>query len=73
MEQKIKVAHVIRVFSYGGAEILLREFFTNPIFKQAVSSHLYILDHKKLGLVPEVAASCAESTPLQNQFPPISV
>ena len=54
MEQKIKVAHVIRVFSYGGAEILLREFFTNPIFKQAVSSHLYILDHKKLGLVPEV-------------------
>jgi len=44
---------VIRVFSYGGAEILLREFFTNPIFKQAVSSHLYILDHKKLGLVDE--------------------
>ena len=53
MEQKIKVAHVIRVFSYGGAEVLLREFFSNPIFKQQVLSDLYILDHKKLGLVPE--------------------
>lgn len=54
MEQKIKVAHVIRVFSYGGAEVLLREFFTNTAFKKEVLSDLYILDHKKLGLVPEV-------------------
>src|SRR5205809_236285 len=54
MEQKIKVAHVIRVFSYGGAEILLRECFAHPYFKEQVTSDLYILDHKKLGLVAEV-------------------
>src|SRR4030095_12594848 len=54
MEQKIKVAHVIRVFSYGGAEVLLRECFAHPYFKEQVTSDLYILDHKKLGLVNEV-------------------
>ena len=54
MENKIKVAHVIRVFSYGGAEVLLRECFAHPYFKENVESDLYILDHKKLGLVPEV-------------------
>lgn len=54
MENKIKVAHVIRVFSYGGAEILLRECFAHPYFKEHVDSDLYILDHKKLGLVAEV-------------------
>jgi glycosyltransferase involved in cell wall biosynthesis len=54
MEKKIKVAHVIRVFSYGGAEVLLRECFAHPYFKEHVESDLYILDHKKLGLVPEV-------------------
>ena len=54
MEKKIKVAHVIRVFSYGGAEVLLRECFTHPYFKENVQSDLYILDHKKLGLVDEV-------------------
>ncbi len=54
MPGKIKVAHVIRVFSYGGAEVLLREFFLNDAFKEHVISDLYILDHKKLGLVPEV-------------------
>ena len=54
MNQKIKTAHVIRVFSYGGAEILLREFFTTPEFKENVESDLYILDHIKLGLVPDV-------------------
>ena len=26
---KLKVAHVIRVFSYGGAEVLLRECFAH--------------------------------------------
>ena len=54
MEQKIKVAHVIRVFSYGGAEVLLRECFSTAAFKKEVVSDLFILDHKKLGLVPEV-------------------
>ena len=54
MEQKLKVAHVIRVFSYGGAEVLLRECFAHPYFKENVESDLYILDHKKLGLVEEV-------------------
>ncbi len=51
---KIKVAHVIRVFSYGGAEVLLREIFASKKFKQEVESDLYILDHKKLGLLPQV-------------------
>ena len=54
MEKKLKVAHVIRVFSYGGAEVLLRECFAHPYFKDEVTSDLYILDHKKLGLVDEV-------------------
>lgn len=54
MERKLKVAHVIRVFSYGGAEVLLRECFAHPYFKEHVESDLYILDHKKLGLVEEV-------------------
>lgn len=54
MDKKLKVAHVIRVFSYGGAEVLLRECFAHPYFKENVESDLYILDHKKLGLVPEV-------------------
>jgi glycosyltransferase involved in cell wall biosynthesis len=54
MEKKIKVAHVIRVFSYGGAEVLLRECFSHPYFKEHVESDLYILDHKKLGLIPDV-------------------
>ncbi|MFT4153263.1 glycosyltransferase [Parafilimonas sp.] len=51
--KKIKTAHVIRVFSYGGAEVLLRECFAHPYFKENVASDLYILDHKKLGLVEE--------------------
>ncbi len=54
MNKKIKVAHVIRVFSYGGAEVLLREFFKTPEFKKEVDSDLFILDHIKLGLVPDV-------------------
>src|ERR1043165_87128 len=54
MEKKIRVAHVIRVFSYGGAEVLLRECFAHSYFKENVESDLYILDHKKLGLVAEV-------------------
>lgn len=54
MERKLKVAHVIRVFSYGGAEVLLRECFSHPYFREQVTSDLYILDHKKLGLVEEV-------------------
>ncbi len=50
----IKVAHVIRVFSYGGAEVLLREFFAQPEFKATITSDLFVLDHKKLGLKDEV-------------------
>lgn len=57
MEKKLKVAHVIRVFSYGGAEILLRECFAHPYFKENLHSDLYILDHKKLGLVNEVKSN----------------
>ena len=52
---KIKVAHVIRVFSYGGAEVLLREFFAQQEFKENVISDVYVLDHIKLGLKDEVA------------------
>lgn len=52
--KKIKVAHVIRVFSYGGAEVLLREIFASKKFSQEVESDLFILDHKKLGLLPQV-------------------
>ncbi len=51
---KIKVAHVIRVFSYGGAEVLLREIFASKKFQQEVESDLFVLDHKKLGLLPQV-------------------
>lgn len=54
MAQKIKAAHVIRVFSYGGAEVLLRECFQSPAFMANVESDLFILDHKKLGLIPDV-------------------
>lgn len=55
--KKIKAAHVIRVFSYGGAEVLLRECFSHPYFKEQVTSDLYILDHKKLGFVADVKAN----------------
>jgi len=51
---QVKVAHVIRVFSYGGAEVLLREFFASKEFKQHVISDVFVLDHKKLGLKDDV-------------------
>ena len=51
---KIKVAHVIRVFSYGGAEVLLREFFSQKEFKENVISDVFVLDHIKLGLKDDV-------------------
>jgi len=57
----IKVAHVIRVFSYGGAEVLLREFFAQPEFKEQIVSDVFVLDHKKLGLKDDV-------TPNINKF-----
>ncbi len=53
-DEVLKVAHIIRVFSYGGAEVLLREFFAQPEFKENVTSDLFVLDHKKLGLKDEV-------------------
>ena len=52
--RQIKVAHVIRVFSYGGAEVLLREFFAQPEFKEHVISDVFVLDHIKLGLKEDV-------------------
>jgi hypothetical protein len=58
-KNKIKVAHVIRVFSYGGAEVLLREIFASRTFQQEVISDLFILDHKKLGLLPQVEGNIA--------------
>jgi glycosyltransferase involved in cell wall biosynthesis len=60
MKKKVRAAHVIRVFSYGGAEVLLRECFAHPYFKEEVESDLFILDHKKLGLVPEVKPNINE-------------
>lgn len=51
---QVKVAHVIRVFSYGGAEVLLREFFTTKEFKEEVISDVFVLDHIKLGLKNDV-------------------
>jgi len=53
-DRGIKVAHVIRVFSYGGAEVLLREFFEQPEFKEHVISDVFVLDHIKLGLKNDV-------------------
>jgi L-malate glycosyltransferase len=50
----IKVAHVIRVFSYGGAEVLLREFFAQKEFKENIISDVFVLDHHKLGLKDDV-------------------
>lgn len=61
MQTKIKVAHVIRVFSYGGAEILLKELLSTQSFKDNCISDLYILDHKKLGLLPEVKNNIRQS------------
>src|SRR4051794_6902596 len=54
MPDKIKVAHVIRVFSYGGAEVLLREFFAQKEFKENIISDVFVLDHHKLGLKDDV-------------------
>src|SRR5206468_9818035 len=53
-DKQIKVAHVIRVFSYGGAEVLFREFFAQPEFKEQVISDVFVLDHLKLGLKEDV-------------------
>ncbi|HNP22942.1 MAG TPA: glycosyltransferase [Panacibacter sp.] len=53
-QPQVKVAHVIRVFSYGGAEVLLREFFTTKEFKKEVISDVFVLDHIKLGLKDDV-------------------
>jgi glycosyltransferase involved in cell wall biosynthesis len=53
-DKQIKVAHVIRVFSYGGAEVLLREFFAQREFKEQVISDVFVLDHLKLGLKEDV-------------------
>ncbi len=50
----IKVAHVIRVFSYGGAEVLLREFFAQREFKENIISDVFVLDHIKLGLRDDI-------------------
>ncbi len=47
----LKVAHVIRVFSYGGAEISLKEILSTESFRHNIVSDLFVLDHKKLGLV----------------------
>src|SRR5438874_3519463 len=54
VEGVIKVAHVIRVFSYGGAEVLLREFFAQQEFKENIISDVFVLDHHKLGLKDDV-------------------
>ncbi|HRI21685.1 MAG TPA: glycosyltransferase [Panacibacter sp.] len=54
MLNKITVAHVIRVFSYGGAEISLKELLATEVLKENCISDLFILDHKKLGLVADV-------------------
>lgn len=54
MDGRIKVAHVIRVFSYGGAEVLLREFFEQKEFKENIISDVFVLDHIKLGLRDDV-------------------
>jgi len=54
MPDKLKVAHVIRVFSYGGAEVLLREFFAQKEFKENIISDVFVLDHHKLGLKDDV-------------------
>jgi glycosyltransferase involved in cell wall biosynthesis len=53
-DRRIKVAHVIRVFSYGGAEVLLREFFEQKEFKENIISDVFVLDHIKLGLRDDV-------------------
>jgi glycosyltransferase involved in cell wall biosynthesis len=57
MPDKLKVAHVIRVFSYGGAEVLLREFFAQKEFKENIISDVFVLDHRKLGLKDEITTN----------------
>jgi len=54
VDGSIKVAHVIRVFSYGGAEVLLREFLEQKEFKENIISDVFVLDHIKLGLQDDV-------------------
>ena len=49
-QPQVKVAHVIRVFSYGGAEVCYVNSFTTKEFKKEVISDVFVLDHIKLGL-----------------------
>jgi len=51
MENKTKVAHVIRVFSYGGAEVFIKRFFASQVYRANTITDLFILDHKKLGFL----------------------
>ncbi len=54
MGQKIKTAHVISQFNYGGAEVLLRELFHSKGFQENLESDLIIGNSRRLDLVPQI-------------------
>jgi len=54
MNGKIKIAHVISQFNYGGAEVLLRELFHSEGFKERLDSDLIIGNSRRLELVPQI-------------------
>lgn len=54
--RKKKIAHAIRAFQRGGAEILLKESLLNSSLNEQLSNNdLIILDKKRLGLANEVS------------------
>ena len=54
MSGKIKIAHVISQFNYGGAEVLLRELFHSEGFRERLDSDLIIGNSRRLELVPQI-------------------
>lgn len=54
MNGKIKIAHVISQFNYGGAEVLLRELFHSEGFRERLDSDLIIGNSRNLELLPQI-------------------
>lgn len=54
MGQKIKTAHVISQFNYGGAEVLLRELFHSKGFQDNLESDLINGNIRRTDLVPQI-------------------
>lgn len=56
----LKVAHVIKCFNRGGAEVLLREAFENKITIDQTDSSIIILHKKHLELLPDLKTEKVE-------------